>query len=178
VEGGRTVTVEAPLDQIPLFVKGGAIVPMRPVASHTEAQPTDTLDLAVYPDSGRAGSFSLYEDDGRTLNYQDGAYAVTDLTQRLHAQNDGSSDLSISVGPAVGTYAGQPARRTVRVHVRRVPKVPERIRLNGETLPQRAQRGTGWQYDAEANVLTVRFRGPVHASHWITIDDLTPAGHY
>jgi len=180
VEGGRTVTVDAPLDQIPLFVKGGAILPMRPVASHTEAQPVDTLDLAVYPDSGRTGSFSLYEDDGKTLNYQDGAYAVTDLSQRLYPQRDGTADLSVSVGAAVGTYAGQPTARTIRVHVHRVPKVPDRVRLNTEPLSQRdpSARGTGWRYESEANVLTVQFRGPIHEPHRVLAENLGATSHF
>ena len=180
LEGGRTVTVDAPLDQIPLFVKGGAILPMRPVAPHTEAQPTDTLDLAVYPDSGRTGSFSLYEDDATTLNYQDGAYAVTDLTQRLHPQRDGTTDLSVSVEGAVGTYGGQPRARTVRVHVHRVPEAPEHIRLNGETLPQqtRPSGGRGWHYNSDSNTLTVQYRGPVHNTHRLVVDNVGPAGHF
>jgi len=180
VEGGRTVTVDAPLAQIPLFVKGGAIVPMRPVAPRTEAQPPDTLALAVYPDSGRAGLFSLYEDDGRTLNYQDGAYAVTDLTQQLRPQDDGTADLSVSVGAAVGTYGGQPEARTVRVHVHRVPRAPARVRVNGAPLPERlsSAAGRGWRYDPDANVLTIRFRGPIHESHRLVVDDVGPIGHF
>ena len=180
VEGGRPVLVDAPLDQIPLFVKGGAILPMRPVGPHTAAQPADTLDLAVYPDSGRTGSFSLYEDDGRTLNYQDGAYAVTDLRQRLRPQNDGTADLSVSVGAAIGTHGGQPQARTIRARVHRVPQSPDRVLLNGQVLSRRVrpQSGTGWHYAPAANRLTVQFRGPIDETHRLVVEGLGAAGHF
>jgi alpha-glucosidase/oligosaccharide 4-alpha-D-glucosyltransferase len=153
---------------------------MRPVAPHTAAQPTDTLDLAVYPDSGRPGSFSLYEDDGRTLNYQDGAYAVTNLAQRLHPRNDGSADLSVSVGAAAGTYGGQPQARTVQAHVHRVPQSPDRVRLNGHLLSRRVrpQSSSGWRYDPAANRLTVQFRGPVDEAHRLVVENVGPADHF
>jgi alpha-glucosidase (family GH31 glycosyl hydrolase) len=180
VEGGRSVSVDAPLNQIPLFVKGGAILPMRPVAPHTAAQPADTLGLAVYPDSGRTGSFSLYEDDGRTLNYQDGAYAVTDLTQRLHPRSDGTADLSVSVGAAAGTYGGQPQARTVRARIHRVPRPPDRVQLNGRGVSRRVrpQGGPGWHYDSAANRLTVQFRGPIDEAHRLVVENLGPMGHF
>ncbi len=179
VEGGRTVTVDAPLAQIPLFVKEGAIVPLRPVASHTEAQPADTLALAVYPGAGQADSFTLYEDDGTSLNYQDGAYAVTELTQRLHSRTDGTLDLSVSVGGAVGTYAGQPEARTVRVQVHRVPHAPAGVRLNGETLSRRVRSdGHGWHYRPDENVLTVQYRGPIRESSRIVVDNVGPTEHF
>jgi len=180
VEGGRTVTVDAPLEQIPLFVKGGALLPMRPVAPHTKAQPADTLDLAVYPDSDRPGSVSLYEDDGSTLNYQTGAYAVTKFTQRLRSRAGSASDLVVSVGAAVGTYAGQPSARTIRIHVHRVPRRPDRVRLNEQALPERTRRekGRGWRYHSAANRLTLQFRAGVHEPQRIVVENVGPRGHF
>jgi len=179
MEGGQTVTVDAPLDQIPIFVKGGAIVPMRPVAPHVEAQPRDTLDLAVYPDSGPRGSFTLYEDDGKTLDYQEGAYAQTQITQQLRSRSDGTADLSVTVGDAVGTYAEQPEVRTVRVRVHRVSRTPDRVALGGQPLSQNVRAGRdGWHYDAEGDVLTIRFRGSVHESHRIIAENVGAPGHF
>ena len=175
VEGGRTVTVDAPLDQIPLFVRGGALVPLRPVASHVGAQPADTLGLAVYPDSGRTGAFTLYEDDGRTLAYQQGAFARTDLTHRLDPQLDGTADLRATVGRTEGTYEGQPRERTIRLRVHRVPEAPERVTINEATYRRRARRGrNGWHYDADANVLTLQFRGTRRLDYQIGMEDIGP----
>ena len=74
-DGPGGITVDAPLDRLPLFVRAGAIMPMgagRP--AHGE-RPLDEVTLLIYP----AGSsrFELYEDDGRTNAYRRGQYALT-----------------------------------------------------------------------------------------------------
>ncbi|MFO8099942.1 MAG: glycoside hydrolase family 31 protein [Salinibacter sp.] len=164
IEGGRTVTVDAPLDQIPLFVRGGALVPMRPVAPHVGAQPQDTLALAVYPDAERSTSVSLYEDDGTTLAYQEGAYAQTELSQQLHARSDRTADLSVVVGETVGQYTDQPGERTVQVRVHRVTQRPDQVTLNGEALSP-----TEWKYDDGEGRLTVQFREDIRQAHRIVV---------
>ena len=63
-EGPRGVTVEAPLDRLPLFVRAGAIMPMGPVVQHLTGEPPDEITLLIYPEG--ASSFTLYEDDGET----------------------------------------------------------------------------------------------------------------
>lgn len=69
--GPGFAVVSAPLDQIPVFVREGAAVPLGPVVQHT-GEPVDTLTLHLGPGAGWAGRF--YDDDGRTLGYQRGAY--------------------------------------------------------------------------------------------------------
>src|SRR5262252_8137278 len=74
-EGPGGVTLEAPLDRLPLLVRAGAIVPMGPVMQHTGERPLDELTLLVYPEA--RSHFELYEDDGRTNAYRRGAHALT-----------------------------------------------------------------------------------------------------
>ena len=67
--GGQTVTVPAPIDRIPLFVRAGSIVPMGvPVQSTATRQPLESI--RVYP--GADARFTLYDDDGVTNAYKDG----------------------------------------------------------------------------------------------------------
>jgi alpha-glucosidase (family GH31 glycosyl hydrolase) len=169
--GGRTITVDAPLDEIPLFVAAGSIVPTRPVAPHTGAQPADTLGLAVYPDSATSASFSLYQDDGRTRAYQDGAYALTSLRQ---SWSRGGDTLVLTVGGATGRYEGQPEARTIRAAVHRVGAPPARVTAGGEPLPEQTSREAlrqegGWFYDASARVLHVQRRAGTHDPLRITV---------
>jgi alpha-glucosidase len=72
--GGEYVTVEAPLERLPLFVRAGAIVPMTEPVEHT-GQKTDEILLGVYPGPGATGY--LYEDDGESLEHERGAYSLT-----------------------------------------------------------------------------------------------------
>jgi alpha-glucosidase len=76
--GPRGVEVEAPLDRLPLFIREGAIIPTGPVVQCADEMPLGEVTVLVYP-SG-ASRFELYEDDGRTNAYQQGAYALTMIT--------------------------------------------------------------------------------------------------
>lgn len=80
LEGGRFIIADAPLDRIPLFVREGAIIPMAQSACSTRFMDFSTLIIEIY--AGPEGSFSLYEDDGLTRDYQNGAYNLRRLTQQ------------------------------------------------------------------------------------------------
>ncbi len=76
VHGGQTITVAAPIDVIPLFVRAGSVLPLgEPVESTNERQRIATL--RVYP--GADGDFDVYRDDGTTYNYENGDFALTHL---------------------------------------------------------------------------------------------------
>ncbi|WP_049921724.1 glycoside hydrolase family 31 protein [Halopiger djelfimassiliensis] len=77
-DGGRTLTVDAPLDHLPIFVRTDSIIPMREVQQYTDEQPLTTLVLDAYVD-GEA-TYSFYEDDGESRAYEDGEYNVTDFS--------------------------------------------------------------------------------------------------
>jgi hypothetical protein len=162
-EGGQSVTVDAPLDQLPFFVKAGSIVPTRPVAPHTGAQPADTLGLAVYPDSAQEAAFSLYEDDGTTRAYErEDAYAVTELRQTWERRAKGRA-LVLRVGAASGTYDGLPQARTLQAAVHRCGAPPRRVAAGGQRLPERSsletlRREGGWFFDDAEQVLHVQHR--------------------
>jgi alpha-D-xyloside xylohydrolase len=86
--GGQTVTVEAPIDQLPLFVRAGSIIPTgAQVDSTAEKQAIDKVE--VWP--GANADFTLYQDDGKTYAYEKGDFQVT----RLH-WDDASHKLSHS----------------------------------------------------------------------------------
>lgn len=70
-EGGQIITVDAPLDRLPLFVKSGTVLPMWPVMQYTGEKAVETLILRIYTDTGDT---TLYEDSGEGLDYQDGEY--------------------------------------------------------------------------------------------------------
>jgi alpha-D-xyloside xylohydrolase len=88
VHGGQRITVNAPIDIIPLFVRAGSILPLgEPVESTNETQ--KIANLRVYP--GADADFGLYNDDGTTYNYEKGQSELT----RLH-WSDATGKLSRS----------------------------------------------------------------------------------
>jgi alpha-D-xyloside xylohydrolase len=103
--GGARSTVSAPLSQIPLFVKAGAIVAMGPNIQYA-TQSADPLEIRVY--GGQNGTFTLYEDEGDTYDYESGSSAQIPFTWDDAAQ-------TLTIGSRTGTYSGMPVSRTFNV---------------------------------------------------------------
>lgn len=74
--GGQTIKVAAPIDQIPVFVKAGSIVPLGADIQSTATKQA-IASIKVYP--GKDAEFNLYDDDGVSLDYQKGKGSVTKL---------------------------------------------------------------------------------------------------
>lgn len=76
--GGSTINCEAPIDEIPLFVKAGSILPLGPTEQYTGEHKADPLEIRIYP--GANGSFDLYEDAGDGYGYEHGQYTTIRFT--------------------------------------------------------------------------------------------------
>ncbi len=80
--GGRGLKLFRPLSQIPVFAAQGAIVPM----THGEEAAVNGVSLPhwleIWAFAGADGEFTLYEDDGETMEYQNGAYGLTHIALR------------------------------------------------------------------------------------------------
>lgn len=85
------------LDTLPVYVRGGSILPLQPLVQSTDETPKGPLELRVYP--GPECSGSIYLDDGHTFRYQSGEF----LRQVFTCQSDTNS-MSISFGARQGTY--------------------------------------------------------------------------
>ena len=103
--GGTTATVNAPLSQFPLHVRGGSILPMGPMIQYA-TQSIDPLEIRVY--AGADASFTIYEDEGDTYNYETGQYAQIPLTWN-------NATRTLTIGARMGSYTGMPATRTFNV---------------------------------------------------------------
>ena len=92
VHGGQTITVSAPIDTLPLFVRAGSIVPYGSVVESTH-QKQSIAKVRIYP--GADADFTLFNDDGQTYAYENGAGSVT----KLH-WSDAAGKLTQSGAPA------------------------------------------------------------------------------
>lgn len=76
---GEVVEVTPALDEIPLFVKDGGLVPM--IGDRLFAPgPEEVLSLEVRHYGEKPGETTLYDDDGETFGYERGEYSWTRLT--------------------------------------------------------------------------------------------------
>lgn len=174
-QGKRELTVATPLDRMPLFVRGGSIIPLAPEMSFSDERALDTLTLALYPSRSGDRSYTLYEDDGTSLSYQHGRYAKTTFTLRMRRDRS-RPGFDVVLGPPRGTYDGQPAHRTYLIQVHRALHAPERITVNGVAVPRRAdlsavlRHGSGYWYDPPARRLTVQIPGSAAFPVTLTVD--------
>jgi alpha-glucosidase len=105
VEGGQTITADAPLERIPIFVRAGAILPLWPVLNYVGEKPIDELRLVVYPGNGK---FTLYEDDGESIK--------SDFAIRTLSSTERGRDLLVEIGKKKGRYRWH--RRVLTLEVR------------------------------------------------------------
>jgi alpha-glucosidase (family GH31 glycosyl hydrolase) len=145
----------APLDRLPLFVKGGAIVPKWPAMNHHREKPKTPITFDVHPYGN--SSFELYEDDGVTRKFKDGEYAKQKVT--VNAPTSGSGDVTVNLGASVGSYNGKLNTRGYELAVH-VAGAPSKVTLGSTTLTGYSTRAdydaaaTGWFFDGK--VLHVR----------------------
>jgi alpha-glucosidase len=78
-KGNTEVTVDAPLNDLPVFVKASGIIPMQSDIQHTSQKPSPVLDIHLY-NGNQVNSFVYYEDDGATYNYEMGQYFSRTIT--------------------------------------------------------------------------------------------------
>lgn len=105
-KGGQTLTLQTTLDRVPMFVRAGSILPLGPEMQYVGEKPWNNLEIRVYP--GANGSFTLYEDEGDSYNYEKGAYSTITFDW-----NDKSRTLTI--GERKGSFPGMLTSRQFTV---------------------------------------------------------------
>ncbi|NJJ41136.1 TIM-barrel domain-containing protein [Paenibacillus apii] len=158
--GGQEITYNADLNTVPMLVKEGAIIPTRAVQDFTEQTPASELTLKVYPlTSGETSSFTLYEDDGSTYDYEKGQSAATEI--KASAQGD---KVSLNIAAMNGSYTGKVESRVwaSEVKIGAEDKDVYSVKRNGKELKEvgskeAVQAGHDvWFYDAAAHKLYFR----------------------
>ena len=159
IDGPATIdSYPVTLEKLPLFVRGGAIIPLYPEMLYDGQKPKDPLTFDVYP--AGASQFELYEDDGVTRRYQQGESARQ--TVRCDAPPAGrAGDIVLRLEGARGWYRGMLLDRTYEFQVH-TPLKPKFVTLDDAPVLELTEPGayagavSAWYYDAEDR------RGIVH----------------
>jgi alpha-D-xyloside xylohydrolase len=106
VEGGQEITVNAPIDKIPLYVKAGSIVPMGPFIQYSDEKVADPIQLRIY--TGADAEFELYEDENDTYNYEKGVYSTIKFTWNEKEQK-------LTIDARQGEFPGMLEERTFHI---------------------------------------------------------------
>ena len=108
IPGGQRLTVDAPYERMPLYVRAGSIIPFGPSVEYTGEKPADDILIVVY--AGADARFTLYEDDGLTYGYEKGEYSTIDFFWDDTARR-------LFIGARKGVFPNMLGSRTFRVCV-------------------------------------------------------------
>jgi alpha-glucosidase len=142
------ITLHPALDEMPLYVRAGAILPMQPVTQNTGEKPTGPLQLRVYAGEDCRGS--LYEDDGHTFAYQKGEFLRVNYSCKV-------SPNSIAVTSSTANSSFHPWWSSATVTVFGISAEPKEIRIGDHDIH-------AWHYDAGAHSVTLTV--PEAATSW------------
>ena len=141
-QGGQKITYKInsnTWDDIPLFIKKGAIIPSNTKAIQNVDEKVDSLFLDVFPDTTQS-SFNYYDDDGKTYNYENGEY----LFQNMKTQDKGTS-ITFEIAKKEGNYTANTKYYFCRVH----GSVAKDVKLAGKSLTQSSSIETLMNADSE-----------------------------
>ncbi len=142
----KQLSITPTLEDLPVYVHGGSILPIAPLTQSTEEVPKGPLTLRVYAPSeasaaaGEACAGDVYSDDGHTFDYRRGAYARIHFT--CAAAADGS--LKVTIGKQEGTW--RPWWKNYRIEVVGWAPKQKRATAAGHSLSL-TQTGSLWSTD-------------------------------
>ncbi len=145
--GPITIEGHFSIQQTPVYVKAGAIIPMQ-LPQLRGRESVDHLDISVFPMAdGQNSTYVLYDDSSKSEEYRRGVCVWT----KLEATRNGD-DVEVTIAPVKGSYPGMPVQRGYEL---RLPGdwPPDSVSANGHTLRFiTGKHNPGWWY--EGNTLT------------------------
>jgi len=135
-KGPSEIKYPAPLDTIPLFIRGGSVIAMGPEIQHTGQLRRDVIEFHIYPGAGKF-EYELYEDDGATNGYKRGEFATTKVVVK-----PSGGGFEVSVEPTKGAFSGLPDMRDWKIIAHGVSARTISVKLNGETIKKPASDGS------------------------------------
>jgi alpha-D-xyloside xylohydrolase len=106
LKGGQTITANAPLDRMPVYVKEGSIIPAGPEIQYATEKSDEPITLYVF--TGRDASFTLYEDENVNYNYEQGNYAMIPL-------HYDEAKRALTIGQRTGSFPGMAEKRKFQI---------------------------------------------------------------
>jgi alpha-glucosidase (family GH31 glycosyl hydrolase) len=150
--GPTTFEGQFSLQEVPVYAKAGAIIPMQTAVSYYRNKLPEPLVISIFPlADGQKSSYRVYEDSGKSEDYKFGTCAWTKIDV-IHR----GEDVEITINPVEGKYPGIVAQRAYEL---RLPAdmPPDIVTEDARLLPFVAGRELpGWRY--EGNTLTTSIR--------------------
>jgi len=117
LEGDKVIKRKFALDEIPVYVKAGSVIPMR-----SDDKKSERTVLNIFP--GESGKVKIYDDEGNNQNFKTGAYTFTEIH---HSKN------KIVINPVEGEFSAMPVKRSYELRFQ-LTLLPEKITVNGDVI--------------------------------------------
>lgn len=131
-KGNKFVKMFRDIDYIPVLAKEGAIIPMSANDRTNDCSNPETIEVLVYRGNN---TFTLYEDDGDTLSYQNGEYLKTAFTVSENADK-----VEFSVSKAEGVADVAPENRTFVIKFRDIVSADAKITVDGSDYDAKTEK--------------------------------------
>lgn len=147
----------------PLFIRDGAIIPLWPQLDFIhQIKAIETITLQIYPNADNA--FTLYEDDGLTMQYTEGRKAMTQIECSVESQQ-----IRIHIAKRAGEYPGMIAHRSYELLIY-WDQEPDEIVVDGQQWPQLdtsadIQTTSGWRRDPVMRAIHMLVAEPAQSEH-------------
>ncbi len=138
LKGGQTTTRKFQIDEYPVYVKAGSVIPEYGTVKNLRHNDED-ITVAVYP-GGTESTFTMYEDNGNDKNY-----ATDYATTKLSAKRSDNT-LRVNIDARKGSYKDMPKQRHFKVKVV-ASAIPTSVKVNGKEA--------GYEYDGNNLALIV-----------------------
>jgi len=108
-EGKQYLNVLTPIEEMPIFVKAGAIIPTQEVVNYVGEKEINEITLDVYPEGD--SSFKLYDDDGKSLDYQNGEFSISEIKMQ-----EDENQIILEINAPEGEFEVAPRSYRLRIH--------------------------------------------------------------
>ena len=185
-EGEQWVTVPAPLDIIPMFIRKGSIIPRMPQMNYIREKRVYPITFDIYPGAaGETAQFVLYEDDGEDLGYLRGEWLKTPITAVRYDSNssdsplEGKNGLQLKIGERNGENYTLEGKRNFIFNIK-TTKV-KTVLLDGMKLKKsnftrflsspEDEFNTVWTYDKSNSICHIRIQDDGKPHELILVQD-------
>jgi hypothetical protein len=138
VTGPTTVTNAVSLEEIPVYIKSGTILPLAPEMQYTGQSPWSPITLDLYPRAGDTSQTTLYEDDTLTTAYQRGQFRKTLITL---SADEAKKTVLVKIGGSTGSFSGALKQRAWVLRIHRPADWPENLAPTVATINERKVSG-------------------------------------
>jgi alpha-glucosidase len=151
--GPQMIRADAPLETVPMFVRGGAIIPMGLEMNYVGEKPSLPI-FVIYPDEAGKAATTLYEDDGTSPAYKQGVFRRTAVSV-----SPSGKGFQINLSAPEGSF--DPGSRQITFTLK--TSVPTRqVLLDNKVFAKDGVYGTGWRQSGETVLVTIPDDGKAH----------------